>query len=86
LTETLEAEKKYREDMDRKRTISYLLFWQSITVTGIFAVNNDGNTALHYLVRMHPKEKDVEQYLRVLRQIVDKVKKERKKQRVSDCV
>jgi hypothetical protein len=47
---------------------------QSITVTGIFAVNNDGNTALHYLVRMHPKEKDVEQYLRVLRQIVDKVK------------
>jgi ankyrin repeat protein len=31
--------------------VDYLLKQESIIVNGIFAVNNDGNTALHYLVR-----------------------------------
>jgi hypothetical protein len=29
---------------------------QGIIISGIFAVNNDGNSALHYLVRSFPKD------------------------------
>lgn len=47
-----------------------LLKKDTITVTGIFALNNDGNGALHYLVRHSPA--DVALYLRVLNMITEK--------------